>query len=187
MTTKKFIFLVYALGTIYISYSHENLFEISNKEPILNTFQFTENSTATVGKWTGSMAMGSLDWKNVNSSSANFIVLDSIITKEEVASILEIVRNSNVAFDEDLDTVDDMPTYEFYLERNGDFSGIRGISGKSDANLETFSERLPIRERLEAVVRPILSNRIIPFVNNHFSNACGAMNSSCFVCQSLVY
>jgi hypothetical protein len=95
---------------------------------------------------------------------------------------------SHAKLDRDPDTVDNEPTLEFYLERSGTFSGIAGIAGKPDSQPLTFKARLPTRERLAAIARPIMQERILPLVNQRYLEACRVEGEGgqCRVCHSLI-
>ena len=70
-------------------------------------------------------------------------------------------------FDEDADSVDEMSTYEFYLEKNGKFDGenLGKIVGKPDSNPAVRTSRLPFRRNLASTFRPIVVSRITSFVS----------------------
>lgn len=64
-------------------------------------------------------------WPGVSSvPPATFALLSPLLSQSEVARILEVV--TSVEMDEDRDSVDDMATHEFYLERAGSVDGVRG-------------------------------------------------------------
>lgn len=163
------------------------------------------NETVTLGAWSGSVARGALTWPHVSAATppATFTVLQSMLSKEEVAAILAVVRDPALDFDADADSVDAMTTHEFYLDAGG-FSRLKAIDGKPDTDAATFRARQPYRDRLAAITRPIIEQRIVPFVNAHVPS-CGGRNAEgapralgtravgravngtgCSVCQSLV-
>lgn len=168
------------------------------------------NETVAIGTWSASVARGALAWPHVSDATppATFSVIQSLASAEEVAAILDVVRDPSLQFDEDEDSVDAMTTHEFYLEADGGFNKLKSINGKPDTDAITFQARKPYRDRLSAITRPIIDNRILPFVNAHVP-ACGgnsaagsssggaralgsravgrAVNGTgCSVCQSLV-
>ena len=63
---------------------------------------------------------GTVAWTFPNNYTrkSNFFYLPSLLTHEETQTLKSMLPTS---FDEDLDSVDDAPTYEFYLEKNGDY------------------------------------------------------------------
>lgn len=140
-------------------------------------FEFAmPNETVTLadGSWSATVARGALAWPNVNAATppATFSVIQSLISKQEVADILSIVRDSGIQFDQDADSVDAMATHEFYLESAGGFKPLTSIKGKPDTDASTFKARQPYRDRLAAITRPIMEARVVPFVNQNIP-ACG--------------
>lgn len=127
---------------------------------------------------------GSLVWPRLDAvPPAEFTVLASLLSPDEVQSILDVVEDESLEFDEDRDSVDDQATHEFYLERSGSVDGVRGITGKPDGDARVFASRLAARERLQEITRPIMQQRVVPFVNQAYASAC---KSNCFVCHSLI-
>ena len=62
---------------------------------------------------------GTVTWNfNNYTRKSNFFYLPSLLTHKETQTLKSMLPTS---FDEDLDSVDDAPTYEFYLEKNGDY------------------------------------------------------------------
>ena len=63
-----------------------------------------------------------------SSHISNFHLLPSFLSKTETNYVINTLKTMD--FDTDQDTVDDAPTYEFYLEKNGSFTNIASIPGK---------------------------------------------------------
>ena len=84
----------------------------------------------------------------------------------------------------DPDTVDGLATHEFYLEASGTASALASIRGKPDSDGSVFAARGRARAALAALTAPIIYDRVLPFVNERYADACGA--TGCVVCQSLV-
>ena len=86
-------------------------------------------------------------------------------------------------FDRDLDSVDQMATFEFYLEKSGSLDAISTIPGKPDEDKAILSERSPTRKKIKKITDPILNERIIPLVNQVYGEEC---QGHCVPCFSLV-
>jgi hypothetical protein len=156
--------------------------------PHIPVFQFPADSNRTTSisdEWSGVIAEGQVEWKNVATAPATFSVLQSLITPKEVNSILAELSDPSIQFDDDADSVDGQPTFEFYLQRSGDIDHVKQINGKPDQSRDVFDARKPIRERIEAITRPIVEGRILPFVNERYQAACNSTDR-CYVCHSLV-
>jgi hypothetical protein len=94
---------------------------------------FTHNASATFGEWSGVEASGALEWPGLaRAAPAAFIVLKSLLSPEEADALVRAVEREEL--DADADTVDGAPTRELYLERSGSAEGVRGITGKADAD-----------------------------------------------------
>jgi hypothetical protein len=114
--------------------------------------------------WDGGRRGGAVHWhlpagyeedggekKREKKRTARFDVLPKILKSEEVDILLSHLPD---VFDVDSDTVDDAPTYEFYLEKSGNFeSSLASIPGKSDSNQEVLERRRPHREKIAQLVR----------------------------------
>lgn len=131
-----------------------------------------------------------MEWTEVADEAfrlAPYAIAKSIAKRKEAEDIVSALRN--VAFDTDRDTVDEMPTHEFYLfkknGRNDDFNGVRTIPGKAEGNDEAlFAARSALRQKLMKIAQPILSERITPLVNERFSESCDG--GKCTPCFSLI-
>ena len=112
--------------------------------------------------------------------TARFDILRNVLQRDEVDTLLSYLPD---VFDTDSDTVDDAPTYEFYLEKSGDIdASLATIPGKPDAKKEIREKRRPHREKIAKFVRPLLQQRVLPFVQKKFPQC----NGSCEVCWSFV-
>ena len=95
-----------------------------------------------------------------------FFVLPNVMTKEEAAEMRSLLPDD---FDMDPDSVDGGATHEFYLEKHGVVDNLmETLPGKPDADPETHAKRLPRRRKLAEIARPIVSERILPFVRSHY-------------------
>lgn len=143
------------------------------------------NETVHYGSWTSTLAAASLVWPGLSPGStapASFFVLSPLITPAEAGDIRRIVEA--LEFDFDPDSVDGMATHEFYLEASGGTDSLKRINGKPDSDRGIFLSRARARAALAELTGPIVSERVLPFVNSRYSAACGS--SGCRVCQSLV-
>ena len=114
--------------------------------------------------------------------TSSFYILKSLLSRSEVSSLLTLLKQVDT-FDLDLDTVDQAPTYEFYLEKNGHFKTIQSIPGKIESfNNQLHKKRLNVREKIAALVRPILQSKMMPLVKDQYRDQC----SECEVCWSFV-
>ncbi len=152
----------------------------------MGLYQLMNNETISLGSWTGTVSKAKLTWPRLNSAPASFNVLSSLLTPEEVQSIMNLVADPHVDFDEDEDTVDGMATHEIYLQRSGGIDPIQAIPGKPDVDPGVFGSRLALRRSLDEITSPIIRDRILPYVNSAYSEACGIAGESCHVCHSLV-
>ena len=69
---------------------------------------------------------------NLSSISSFFQVISSLVTRDEINQLMELLSNNTLEFDEDGDSVDSLSTHEFYLQRNGNINDVRHIEGKLD-------------------------------------------------------
>lgn len=69
--------------------------------PRIEPFVFSEpNATLSLGPWRSKLALGSLEWPGLSTTTAaSFFVLSPLISREEVRSMLAIVRDGGVEFD----------------------------------------------------------------------------------------
>ena len=111
------------------------------------------------------MVSGSVKWP-VFAWRANFHLLPSLVKQEEAAAMKELLVEAPDDFDEDIDGVDKMVTYEFIISSAG-------------ARKAHDPVREALRQRLRAITEPIIRDRIQPFVWERYPNA-GA------VCHSMI-
>lgn len=136
------------------------------------------NAGSAGGEWAA--ASGSLAWPGLPSAAhSTFTVVPTLLTRPEVDRVLSLLEDVPF-FDEDRDSVDSAPTFEFYLSRDG---GIEHIAGKPDADPVVQQQRAPVRARLSALLEPIVSERVLPIANALYPSACAG---TCRVCHSLV-
>ena len=135
------------------------------------------NRTVRYGSWVATAADGVLRWPAIQ-RNAHFSVLQ-LMTEAEADQLRALLPQS---FDEDKDSVDLETTFEFYLEKHGSFDTIGGIPGKPDAEQAVLRAREPARAALAALLRPIVRERVAPFVNDYVV----ACKHRCHVCFSLV-
>eukprot|EP00466_Bigelowiella_natans_P019890 jgi/Bigna1/75906/fgenesh1_pg.37_\ len=80
-----------------------------------------------------SIANGHLNWEFLpEPRHAEFLVLDKLVDESTIKRLIHLLEAEE--FDTDLDTVDGLATFEFYLEKNGGQEAIAGIQGKPDAD-----------------------------------------------------
>ena len=112
-------------------------------------------------------ANGSLTWPIINTQS-NFSVLPGVVPQEALLAMLDALPPR---FDTDMDTVDDMASYEFYIESSD------GAAAKvRDAARESH------RQKLLRITTHLTQRSLLPYVNARF-DACGG---ACVVCHSLI-
>jgi hypothetical protein len=106
--------------------------------------------------------------------------------------MLALVKADDAAlpFDEDVDSVDGMPTWELFVEANR--NGVNMVESPSPSptdqhKLNTHPSRRPAREKLHALMKPIVENRITPYVRHRFAKQCGrGKGRHCNACYSLI-
>ena len=151
------------------------------------SFDGEHNSTITLGSGSAEeqaykTARGTLIWKGIEKHSAvDFTVVEKLVTAEESQAM--VAQLDGVELDQDPDSVDGEPTYEFYLEQAGSFEPLSNVRLKPDTNTATMQARHQPREALAAVARPILADRIVPLVNRQYRKQC---RGRCVACQSLM-
>ena len=147
-------------------------------------------------------------------ASAAYSVLPTIVSRDEVERIRQLVDASALAFDSEPDTVDAMGTYEFYVHKPGGLGSQQGGGGdedggafsaeevaqraeamqaraiKPDYDPAVHSARAPLRRQLMSLMTPIVEERITPFVRARFPQ-CRAghrqgASRECTPCYSLL-
>ena len=116
-------------------------------------------------RWLGTVVSGSVKWP-LSGWRANFHLLPSLIKTQEAAAMKELLVQAPDDFDEDLDGVDKMVTYEFIISSAG-------------ARKAHDPVREALRQRLRDITEPIIRDRIQPFVWERYPSA-GA------VCHSMI-
>lgn len=118
---------------------------------------------------------------------AEFSVLRGLISEGETVSITSMLKE--LEFDADADTVDGMSTHEFYLERHGGYSAthLSSLTEKPDVDERVRQGRQPVRDALAAITRPIVVDRITPWVRARYAEQCARGGGrDCTPCFSLV-
>ena len=157
------------------------------EQPVFRAWQGESNRSIELGGRSQAVAEGEIRWERPLNATARFVVLPAVVRPHEVAAILALVNGTRLHFDADPDTVDGMATHEIFVEdRSG---GGLGTSGglKGDSDPAELEARRPLRERLLAIMRPILDERLTPFVRRRFAAQCGRGGGrACTPCYSLV-
>ena len=73
------------------------------------------NKTMTLKGETLHVSEGSVTWPRPLDRETKFSVLPGLMSEEKIDEVLSLIHSSNVAFDDDPDTVDAMPTQEIYV------------------------------------------------------------------------
>mmetsp|Transcript_89976 Transcript_89976/g.160153 ORF Transcript_89976/g.160153 Transcript_89976/m.160153 type:complete len:548 (+) Transcript_89976:45-1688(+) len=115
--------------------------------------------------WLGMAVAGSVQWP-LAQWRASFNVLPALIRPEEAAAMKNLLVEAPDDFDEDIDGVDKMITYEFVIASAG-------------AQKAHDPVREKLRQRLLDITVPIIRSRIEPFVKQRYPKA-GA------VCHSMI-
>lgn len=105
---------------------------------------------------------GKVDHKGCVGESKLF-KLPQVVTKEEVISIRRAVKKAR--FDDDPDSVDGMPTYEMYIES----PKLNESQNSTAMKLDHLEERKVLRKKLQKIMKPIIEERITPFVQSVYS------------------
>jgi len=151
--------------------------------------RWTENATVNLpGAPRQSVAHGAIAQPGNTGDLTTFSVLPQVVPSATVSAVLELMRSVPLAaLDADPDTVDGMPTYEMFMETH-DLGHKKG--GKPlDADPRSFAQRQPLRDRVKALLQPILDERITPFVRAQHPEVCGdgvAPGRRCTPCYSLM-
>ena len=134
---------------------------------------YTVRDSSTDNPWSGNHARAAIEWPKIN-HTANVHVMAELVTPDEAKNIITLLEDEE--FDVDKDTVDKMTTFEFYLQKNGNFDDLASIPGKP----ALANERLHVRQQLTAITAPIIEERIIPIVNDLYSDHCQGNCRPCF-------
>jgi TPR repeat protein len=131
------------------------------------------------------------------SSSTEIAYLPQIVDSSSVESLLRWLR-SYPDLDEDPDTVDGMTTHEIFVDNpeirlrqsSEDPHSLEPSIKVRDTDPVTLPERTRLRAQLQAILQPILQDRITPFVQMHYPNVCPQRetnsNRACTPCYSLI-
>ena len=117
---------------------------------------------------------------------APFFVLPRLLSRKEVGQIRELM--SGATFDTDKDSVDGQATHELVLERNSRAQEAALLVGKGDViDRRVKLERQALRERLVAITRRAVDERITPLVRARFPQLCGPNEArACTLCHSFL-
>ena len=84
---------------------------------------------------------------------------------------LALAGRESLVLDADPDSVDGMASHEIFVDNDELRHGFMG--GLKDADAATVEARRPLREALQQIMRPILDERVTPFVRQRFPEQCG--------------
>jgi len=123
---------------------------------------------------------GTMRWPSID-KNATLFVQDMMISNEESTNMMNILRE--VTFDEDLDSVDGMSTFEFYIYSHNDYFP----RGKPDRSEKIRTSRKKVRSRIRKITDPI-TRRVEDVVNKIYKDdKCGGgEDAPCQVCYSFV-
>ena len=130
----------------------------------------------TTKKFTTHVKLGHMKWPSID-RNATLYLLENMISNEESKEMLNLLRE--VEFDQDLDSVDGMSTFEFYIYSHKDAYP----SGKPDSLEHVRRSRENVRSKLRKIT-DVITQRVEEKVNMLYKNKCG--ESSCHVCYSFV-
>lgn len=130
-------------------------------------------------------------------AGAAIAVLPSLVDWSSVQALVKLLR-AYPTYDQDPDTVDGMATYEIFVDSpdlNKTSSSTPSIK-RLDSDPTALPERNRLRQKLRAILHPILNERITPFVRLQYPHVCkNPKNStengrvhprSCTPCYSLI-
>ena len=116
---------------------------------------------------------------------AKLSVLPSLVDQKSVDKMLGLLRNHS-SLDQDPDTVDAMPTYELFMESPELDSGMAGMK-VLDSDPTSLAQRRALRKQIMSITKPILEERITPFVRSLYPEACSkGPERTCTPCYSLI-
>ena len=121
--------------------------------------------------------IGHMNWPSIR-STATLYLLENVMSEQDSKGMMDLLRE--VEFDEDLDSVDGMSTFEFYIySHNNVFP-----SGKPDSSKLVRKSRENVRSKLRKIT-DVITQRVEDRVNLLYKeDKCG--NSRCQVCYSFV-
>tara|TARA_Y100000389_G_scaffold144340_1_gene142693 strand:- start:2564 stop:3997 length:1434 start_codon:yes stop_codon:yes gene_type:complete len=126
---------------------------------------------------------GTVDHKGCSGESL-FYKMPQIATLEEVSDILSLVKSA--PFDTDPDSVDGMSTHEFYID-SPDIQNNKSTQNKMklDSKSKYLKIRTKIRKKLLRLMKPIIEERINPYVRKLYSKD-APLNRQCTPCYCFV-
>jgi hypothetical protein len=110
---------------------------------------------------------------------SHFSVVPELVTREEVTNILDLMKgkdgegDNKFVLDNDMDTVDGMPTREFFLDSDAVRSGLPSKGTQAPGTPEQQKYRKVLRRKLRQITQKILDERIIPFVRHRYPHCTG--------------
>ena len=160
--------------------------------------------------WEQVVAEGSVPWplSSGPEETSRFKVLPSLMTRDEVYKVRTLLDkqtrtsrsldpfgedgDGKVEFDSEPDTVDQQPSHEIHVFQDGGTREGKSVEpGHPDWEPAVRAARRPLRQALQAIMQPILDERIIPFVRQLFPEYCDGTSAdperkACRPCTSLV-
>lgn len=103
---------------------------------------------------------------------------------EPTAADALVALAATIPFDEDSDTVDGEPTYELYLEKNGNEADIAAIPGKPDRDPKVAAARAEVRGKARSIISSTVT-QLVELVNQLYPDECNG-SGGCRVCHSLL-
>ena len=126
-----------------------------------------------------------IQWPLPLNVTSRFEVLPGLATAEEVSAILDVLMGSDIAWDEEPDSVDGMTSHEIFIH-SADGVGERG-SKMRDSDPVTLDARRRVREQIATLTRPIVEERLTPYVQQRWPEQCdGSPARMCTPCHSLI-
>ena len=154
---------------------------------------YTSRDMTRVGQRDYEVHKGAVRWGGLQRAS-EFDVVKGIVTRDEVAALRGLVESHEGPFDSDPDTVDAMATHEIFI-RSPDLASPPARAqtmqpmAKGDHDPQIALQRGPLRKALEKALRPIIDERITPYVQERYRAQCGAgrpKSRRCTACYALV-
>ena len=116
---------------------------------------------------------------------SHFAALPKVLSADDVEAILSVVNRTDLTFDVDPDSIDGMASHEFYLFSDEQNDAVNHLKG--DADPAVFDSRRSARAEVLRRLGPVVDERIIPFVRQHWPDACNSSaGRACRVCSSVV-
>ena len=159
---------------------------------MLHPWTNTTHSSVMLGGREQPVANSWLEWQVPHQHSeemlrADFSILSGLISAEEAHAMTSLL--TELEFDSDADTVDGMTSHEFYLERYGGHQPehFSSLTEKPDAHEEYRRKRAPVRSALADITKPIVEDRITPWVRMQYGDQCARGGGrDCTPCFSIV-